>query len=383
MKISVKCFENLEQCLADELIELGATDIQLGKRIVHAETDLRSLYQIVYRSRIALRVLFPVLSFTIHHKDELYRRAKSFKWEEMMHLDQTFAIDPVVKSRFFRHEHYASQLLKDAIVDRFNAHHGQRPNVDSHNPQILFHLHIDDGRATIALDASGFSLNQRGYRISGGTAPINESLAAGLIRMSGWKGMGILCDPFCGSGTLAIEAAHFALKIPAQIHRKEFCFQNWPNYDQSLWENVKQPAPGINEEQLKISISDISEEQLNIARRNIQSAGLQSVISLERIDFFELNPPSDRGYLVSNIPYGNRVSNDDSEFFVKNIGNRLKHVWSGFHASLLIDSENGFKHIGLKPDKKWKVLNGSIPCTFANFKLFRGSLADKKRMEND
>ncbi|MCC6599890.1 MAG: class I SAM-dependent RNA methyltransferase, partial [Crocinitomicaceae bacterium] len=221
-RISVKTFQFLEPVLADELRALGATDIEIGRRIVHCTVTRELLYKANFVLRTALRVLVPVQSFSIRHSDELHRRAMKIEWTQFLQRDQTFAIDPQVNSFMFRHSHFASLRLKDAIADHFNERFGSRPNVDADHPDVLFHLHIDNEKVTIALDSSGSSLNQRGYRRAGGKAPLNEVLAAGMILLSGWDKQSPICDPMCGSGTLSIEAYMIASGLPAQINREVF-----------------------------------------------------------------------------------------------------------------------------------------------------------------
>ncbi len=373
-RISVKTLAFFEPILAREMEELGAPDIEIGKRVVHCTGDLELVYKLNYQLRTALRVLVNIAFFKSRNPDQLYKLVKEMPWEDYITEDRTFAIDPNVKSGQYKLPHFAALKVKDAIADRFTERTGRRPDVNPQRPDIQIHLHIDEEKVTLSLDSSGSSLNQRGYRKDGGAAPLNEVLAAGLLVMSGWDRERPLVDPMCGSGTIAIEAAMMAANMPAQINRPFFGFTRWPDFQPDVWSQI------VNEAKVKmlpakgnIWASDISEEQLKIARDNIRAAGLSGHIEVSRSDFFRMSPPAPDGCIVMNPPYGERIQPDALNEFYRQIGEALKHRWHGYKAWIISSEQKGFHQIGLRPFRKWEVFNGPLECRFQGYELYAGT----------
>ncbi|MDX1667708.1 MAG: THUMP domain-containing protein, partial [Saprospiraceae bacterium] len=242
MKLIAKTLEGLEEVLAGELSDLGASRTSLLKRAVEFEGDLALMYRANLCSRTALRILMPIHSFDARNEDQLYRQVGKVDWSQYLELHETFAIDSVVHSSRFTHSHYAALKAKDAIVDQFRRRTGKRPSIDVKSPTLRINLHIRENDVNLLLDSSGDSLHLRNYRRDSISAPLNEVLAAGMIRLSGWKGDRPFLDPMCGSGTLAIEAAMMAANIPPQRQRRNFGFRNWKNYDRELWKKIKKEA---------------------------------------------------------------------------------------------------------------------------------------------
>jgi len=230
----------LEKVLADEVKEIGGQNIILGNRAVFYEGDLKIIYKSNYFLRTALRVLKEIESFRFKNVDQFYIKCKDIDWQKYFGVDQSFVIHSTVgNSKDFTNSMFASLKAKDAIADYFRNKLGKRPDVDTENPEIVIDLHIHDDTCTISLDSSGESLHKRGYRINQGEAPLNEVLAAGMIKLSGWNGNSDFLDPMCGSGTLPIEAAMIACNIPAGKFRKNYAFENWHDFDQILLETIK------------------------------------------------------------------------------------------------------------------------------------------------
>ncbi len=361
----------LEEVLAQELIEIGADEVQIGRRSVYFSGDIKLLYKSNYCLRTALRILVPIDSYKIYSVDDLYQRAKNFKWEDLFDCDQTFAIQSNVFSDLFDNSMYASLKLKDAIVDRFRYKLGNRPNVDSKNPDILINLHISNELCTISLDSSGESLHKRGYRVGQNEAPMSEVLAAGLVRLSDWDKKSELIDPMCGSGTIAIEAAMLANGIyPGKI-RKNFCFKNWRNFDPELFKRMENEVEPVDKTPVKISASDILRRNIDIASKNADEAGVSSLIDFKVSDFKVLEPVSEKLFLLFNPPYGERLTPDDTNFYSM-IGERLKHHYT--NATVwIISTSQCLKSIGLRPSRKIPVLNGSLECSFRKYELYSGS----------
>ncbi len=361
----------LEEVLAQELIELGADEVQLARRSVYFSGDQKLLYKANYCLRTALRILVPVDSYKIHSADDLYQRGKNFRWEELFGCDQTFAIQSTVFSDLFNNSMFASLKLKDAIVDRFRYKFGERPSVDSKNPDVLINLHISNEFCTISLDSSGESLHKRGYRVGQNEAPINEVLAAGLLRMSDWDRQSNLIDPMCGSGTIAIEAAMLANGIYPGSVRKKFGFQNWRDFDANLFSQVEREASQPVENQVKIYASDISRRNIDIASKNADEAGVSSLIEFKVADFMLLEPTVEKPFLLFNPPYGERLLPEDADFY-KQIGDRLKQHYT--NATVwIISTPQCLKSIGLRPSRKMPALNGSLECSFRKYELYSGS----------
>lgn len=361
----------LEEVLAQELIEIGADEVQIGRRSVYFSGDLQMLYKANYCLRTALRILVPIDSYKIHSADDLYQRGKNFRWEELFSCDQTFAIQSTVFTDLFNNSMFASLKLKDAIVDRFRYKFGERPSVSPKNPDILINLHISNEFCTISLDSSGESLHKRGYRVGQNEAPMSEVLAAGLIRLSEWDRKSELIDPMCGSGTIAIEAAMLANGIyPGKI-RKNFAFRNWRDFNPELFAQMETEVESGSKKPVKISASDILRRNIDIAFKNAETAGVLPFIDFRISDFKVLEPVSEKPFLLFNPPYGERLTPEDSNFYGM-IGERLKHHYS--NATVwIISTPQCLKSIGLRPSRKIPILNGSLECSFRKYELYQGS----------
>lgn len=361
----------LEEVLAKELIEIGADEVQIGRRSVYFSGDLKMLYKANYCLRTALRILVPIDSYKIYSADDLYQRGKNFKWEELFGCDQTFAIQSTVFTDLFNNSMFASLKLKDAVVDRFRYKFGNRPSVDSKNPDVLINLHISNEFCTISLDSSGESLHKRDYRVGQNEAPMSEVLAAGLLRLSEWDCKSNFTDPMCGSGTIAIEAAMLANGIYPGKVRKDFGFKRWPNFDSELFKHLEHEVQPDMKKPVRISASDISRRNIDIASKNAAEAGVDTLIDFKVSDFKFLESTSENPFLLFNPPYGERMTPDDSNFYSM-IGERLKHHYT--NATVwIISTPQCLKSIGLRPSRKIPILNGSLECSFRKYELYSGS----------
>ena len=240
-----KTFKGLEEVLAQELIELGANDVQLERRAVSFRGDMALLYRANLCLRTASRILVPIVEATLTPKkkniapeDLLYEAVKRVEWSRYMSVENTFAIDATVYSDTFRNSRFVTYRVKDAIADYWMEHADKRPSVATEAPDILINVHIAKEHLTLSLDSSGESLHKRGYRVANTEAPINEALAAGMLLMAGWKGQSDFYDPMCGSGTLLIEAALIARNIAPGVFRQAFAFEKWPDFDAELWSDI-------------------------------------------------------------------------------------------------------------------------------------------------
>lgn len=373
LKIQIKTFFGLEPVLAEEIKKLGGTNVEIKNRAVNCEGDLGFLYKINYSARTALKILVPVVTFKAWDESRFYDKLFAFPWDDYMSVDQSFAIDATVYSERFRHSQFMSQKMKDAVVDYFKFHHRKRPNVDTTDPDIKFHLHIDRELVTVSLDASGDALFKRGYRREQGEAPINEVLASGMLQLAGWDGKGNFLDPMCGSGTLLIEAAMIAMDLPAQIFRKKFAFQNWKNYDAELFQKIKEVRINrIKEFTGKIVGYDLDSQMLNAAHLNVEAAEMEDVIEIKRQDFFESKKELFPLLMVFNPPYDERIEITDDEFY-KKIGDTFKKSYPNTLAWFISSDLDAAKKVGLRPSRRIKLFNGKLECRFLQFEMYEGT----------
>ena len=379
MDLVAKTFQGLEDVLAEELARLGAADVKPGRRMVAFRGDKELLYKANLCCRTALRILKPFYTFGAFDADELYEQAKQYEWDKLLTADQTFAIDSTVNSEGFRHSKFVTYRVKDAIADFFMEKYGKRPSIRLNGADVLLNVHINNDEVTISLDSSGEPLYKRGYRVAQTEAPINEVLAAGLILKTGWKGDSNFVDPMCGSGTFLIEAALIAANINPGIYRSEFAFERWPDYDAELFESLYNDDSAEREFTYKIYGSDISPKAIAIAEQNIKSAGVGRMIDLQVKPFQRYETAPEKGILITNPPYGERIAADDMDALYESIGERLKKVFRGYHAWILGYRSEYFDKIGLKPSVKFPVFNGALECEFREYVIFDGTYAEFRK----
>ena len=367
-----KTFLGLEGVLADELRALGAEDVTEGNRVVAFRGDKEMLYRANFACRTAVRVLKPFIKLHSTSADDLYEQLKSFDWEQLMTVKTTFAIDATVYSEDFSNSRFVTYRVKDAIADFFNEKYGKRPSIRLTNPDIRFDVHISGRDVTLSLDSSGDPLFKRGWRSAQTDAPINEVLAAGIILLSGWRGETDLVDPMCGSGTFLIEAALIATNTAPGVYRNSYAFQQWPDYDEELFDKIYNDDSAEREFTHKIYGSDIEGKAIAIARANVKSAGMNRYIELERRDINDIEQVPPGGTLISNPPYGERLNVEDIEQFYSDLGFVFKHIFKGYNVWLICyDKEQYFK-IGLKPSVKYALNNGGLDCELLQFVIFEG-----------
>lgn len=377
LSIQVKTFFGLEEVLAEEIKKLGGRNVQVKNRAVVCEGDLGFLYKINYSCRTALKILVPIFSFKAWNENRFYDKLFDFQWDMLMDADQTFAIDATINSERFKHSQFMTLKMKDAIVDFFRAKYRKRPDIDTKNPDIKFHLHIDRELVSILLDSSGDPLFKRGYRKAQTEAPINEVLAAGMLQLAGWQGKENFLDPMCGSGTLLIEAGMIALNLPAQIFRKRFAFQNWKNYDAELFAKIREfRLNKIKEFNGKIIGYDIDARAINAARENIASAEMEDIIEIKKQNFFESKKEYFPLLMVFNPPYNERISINESDFY-KKIGDTFKQYYPNSLAWLISSDLDAVKKIGLRPSRKIKLFNGKLECRFLQYETYEGTKKGK------
>lgn len=370
--IIAKTFFGLEDVLAKEVEELGGENIEKQNRAVKFNGDKAMLYRSNYYLRTALKILKPIYIFKAKTEDELYKKVYDFNWEEYMNLKTRFAFDAVVFSEHFKHSRYAALKAKDAIVDSFRDKYDKRPYVDPENPQLLLNLHISEDNVTISLDSSGESLHKRGYRLYQDVAPINEVLAAGMIKLSDWKGDSNFIDPMCGSGTILIEAAMIAHNIAPGVFRKEFGFENWLDYDPDLFDDI---ADEQDEKSFDYSIigSDLSAKAIRIANENVKNAGLTKKIELYNQPIEKILPPENGGLVITNPPYGERIQPRELLPLYKAMGDSFKNNFQNYDVWVISSSIPALKNIGLQTSRKIKLINGKLECKYQKYEIYEGS----------
>ena len=375
-ELIAKTFMGLEEVLAQELTQLGANNVKIGRRMVSFTGDKEMMYRANFQLHTAIRILKPIKHFRASSADDVYEAVKNIDWSKYIERGKTFSVDSVVYSEEFRNSRFVTYKVKDAIVDQFRETTGTRPNISISNPDIRLHIHISDDQATLSLDSSGESLHRRGYRQETTEAPLNEVLAAGMILKTGWKGEKDFIDPMCGSGTLLIEAALIARNISPGVFRKEFACEKWNDFDAELFDNIYNDDSREREFEHHIYGYDIDMRAVNTALLNVRAAGFLKDITIKEGDFKNFKTPEKPAIMITNPPYGERISTPNLLGTYKMIGERLKHAFTGNEAWVLSYREECFEQIGLKPSIKIPLFNGSLECEFRKYAIFDGKMRE-------
>src|ERR1035437_4514289 len=380
-----KTCRGLEEVLATELVNIGANNVQLQRRAVSFTGDKAMMYKANLCCRTASRILKPILSFDATNPDEVYEQVKQINWSDYMSVDSTFVIDSTVFSEVFRHSKFVAYRVKDAIADWFTERFDRRPSVRLEGAQLMINIHIADKKCTLSLDSSGESLHKRGYRVAQTEAPLNEALAAGMLLMAGWNGQSNFLDPMCGSGTLLIEAALIALNIPPGIYRSSFAFEKWSDFEEELFDTLYNDDSYERPFDFKIYGSDNSTRAIKIAEQNIKSAGLGKHIELQVMPVQKLEAPAENCLIVTNPPYGERITSDDIYGLYASLGTTIKHKFAGSAVWVISSHDECLDKIGLKPSERIRLLNGALDCWYNRYDIFAGKrndyVAHKKRIE--
>lgn len=367
-----QALDNLENIVADELDEYGACDINTKYRGIFFKADKKTLYKIVYMSKIPTRILAPLISFDCHSTKYLYKTAKSIKWDDFFNVEKTFAIFSAVSNSIISHSQYASLCLKDAIADYFREKYGKRPDVKPKTPDVWFHLYINNNKATISLELTGGSLHRRGYRKNSGQAPMMENLAAGIVRISKWSGETPLYDPMCGSGTILSEALLKYCNIPSCYKRENLGIYYMPEFDESLFMSIKNkidkniiPLP----ENL-ISGSDINKEAVKNAKENLSNVPNGNNVKINLCDFREIKS-LEKYTIITNPPYGKRLGEkSNTEKLIKEFGDFLKNRCTGSKVFVYFGNRELIKKVGLKTSMKLPLKNGGLDGRLVKYEMY-------------
>jgi len=386
LRFIAKTITGLEQVLSNELLKLGARDIEILNRAVSFTGDVGTLYKANLSLRTALRILVPVTQFDATNERELYDGIKSIDWENYLDVDDTIAIDTVLSTDNFNHSQFVSQKAKDAIVDQFREKFGKRPDVDIKQPLLRINLHINNTTCSVSFDSSGESLHKRGYRDQTNLAPMNEVLAAGLVLLSGWDKQKTFIDPMCGSGTILIEAALLAANIPPGYYRTSYGFMKWKKYlafDESLWNTIYESAISkIHSGEVQILGGEISHHVARKAKENVKLARVEDIVKIRECDINEFDAPEGGGIVVINPPYGERMDKDNLEELYQSIGDAFKKKFTGYDCWLITSNMQALKFVGLRPSRKIPVFNGPLECRFVKYEMYRGTKKIHKLKNN-
>lgn len=378
LQITIKTFYGLEEVLAKELEEHGFSGAKLLNRAVSIKGNWDDIYFLNIHLRCAISILVEIANFKVKTERDLYTNAYQIDWPTFFKVDKTFAVKGAVFSDVFRHSQYPFLLVKDAIVDRFRDKVQERPDVNVKKPQVMIDVYVNNNVVTLSLNTSGLPLFQRGYREATGAAPLNEVVAAGILKLSGWDGKTDLVDPFCGSGTILIEAALMAAGLPPNLERHHYAFKNFENFNEekfnSIIDGIDRRVKGLP---CKIVGSDISDEMVTKTRRNLRGLPIGRFVETSVKPFDQVEKPSESGMIVTNPPYGERMGEEIEELY-EGIGNWLKHSMPGYSCWLISSNMDALKKVGLKPDTKMRLFNGKLECSLRKYTVFEGKLKDNK-----
>ncbi|KAF0205060.1 MAG: putative N6-adenine-specific DNA [Gallionellaceae bacterium] len=368
------CPRGLETPLSNELAELGATGIKATEGGVHFAGDWTLCYRVNLHSRTASRVLWRVATTSYSTEQDIYETAFALPWGDWFNVSHTIRVNIAAIRCPLRSLDFATLKIKDAICDKFRQLTGERPSVNTQQPDMRIHAFLEETRFTLYLDTSGDALFKRGVRQYTNIAPLRENLAAGILYLTGWKPGMPLLDPMCGSGTFLIEAAQMWLNIAPGIAR-HFAFEKMKNFNAKKWQEIRAKAIAAQKpvSVLPIYGSDLYGEELKAARLNLENAGLSEAVTLKQANVLEISAPAEQGVLVANLPYGERMGDvADLELLYPQLGDALKKKFSGWNAYLFTSDLRMPKFIRLSVSRRTPLYNGAIECRLFEYKMVAG-----------
>lgn len=375
MDLFVTCATNLEPFLAQELAQMGFPQATIGFRGVQVnDVPFEAIYRINYCSRIGGRVLLPLARFHCQDPRALYDGVSKVNWLKYLSTNKTIAIDANVNHPHLRNSLYAAQIAKDAICDQMRDRTGERPSVNTKNPDVQLNLYVQNDKGIISYDTSGLALFKRGYRQETIEAPLQESLAAALLMVGNYQGREVFCDPCCGSGTLLIEAAMIASRTPPGFLRKEWGFFNLPEYSLEQWLKVKAEA-----DQLRTDLpenhffgADINKQATHACKVNLRAAGFHHSVEMVQCDIRDYTPPVAPNFIITNPPYGRRLDDvSHLKSLYRAIGDFMKRQSAkpakGF---VFTGSSELAKEVGLAASRRHVFDNGGIDSRLLEYDLY-------------
>ena len=367
-----------EELLKVELTELGATECKIAQGGVHFHADDETLYRSLLWSRLASRILLPIVNGKVYSDLDLYSIVTGQDWLSYFDEKATFFVDFNGTNQEIRHTQFGAMRVKDAIVDYFERQGKARPNVDKDYPDVRIHVYLNKEELVVSLDLSGEALHLRGYREDTGQAPLRETLAAAIVLRSGWKKETPLVDPMCGSGTLLIEAAQMEVQIAPQLHRLHWGFDCWKEHNQDAWDKVKAEAVQQAETYFNQNPKphfygfDLDHRVLKKAQKNAQNAGVAHLIQWKQGDVAALKNPSpdEVGTVICNPPYGERLGTTPALIALYSVfGQRLKNEFGGWNASIFSSESTLLDCLRMRSHRQFKAKNGPLDCVQKNYQI--------------
>ena len=367
-----------EELLKVELTELGATECKIAQGGVHFQADDETLYRSLLWSRLASRILLPIVNGKVYSDLDLYSIVTGQDWLSYFDEKATFFVDFNGTNQEIRHTQFGAMRVKDAIVDYFERQGKARPNVDKDYPDVRIHVYLNKEELVVSLDLSGEALHLRGYREDTGQAPLRETLAAAIVLRSGWKKGTPLVDPMCGSGTLLIEAAQMEAQIVPQLHRLHWGFDCWKGHNQDAWDKVKAEAVQQAETYFNQNPKphfygfDLDHRVLKKAQKNAQNAGVAHLIQWKQGDVAALKNPSpdEVGTVICNPPYGERLGTTPALIALYSVfGQRLKNEFGGWNASIFSSESTLLDCLRMRSYRQFKAKNGPLDCVQKNYQI--------------
>ena len=376
-KFYLTCPRGLEEVLYNETKDYISQTIDIDNGGITFSGTLEDIYRVNYKTRIGMNLHVELFQGDISNYNDLYQTIYNFNWCKILNHGNTFSIKTKLNSDAIQKQNFCTMRSKDAIVDRIRKETGSRPSIDKRNPDFYIFIYIKNKKLKVFLNSSGWPLFMRGYRSKIHKAALNESLAAGILKLTNWNKNDPLYDPLCGSGTFLIEAAMDAFNIPPRILRKFYAFQNWKDFDKKLWSKI------VNEEQNKIQYkdvklygSDIISQNIQLGVESIEKLNLAEYIQFENKSFIDVIPSEEKGVFISNPPYGYRIGEmDELKSLYKQIGDHLKTNFQGFDGYIFTGNLELLKSIGLRTKKKIILKNGMIDCRLAYYPLKSGKFS--------
>jgi putative N6-adenine-specific DNA methylase len=369
------CPRGLEELLADELRAVGATELRSTHGGVHFSGDWSVCYRANLESRLATRILWHIVKGPYASEEDIYRLAVRQLWPNHFAVTRTMRVVTTAIRCPLKSLDFITLRVKDAVCDRFREDRGERPNIETRNPDVSVHVFLSESECTLYLDTSGSPLWQRGLRKASVDAPLKENLAAGILKLTGWQPGMPLVDPMCGSGTFLLEAVQIALDRAPGLDRG-FAFELLAGFEAMNWATIRSAAEARRKPAVPLAICgyDNDERALRATRRNLQEAGFGGVVAVDHADLLEIEPPPGPGILVANPPYGERIGElEELAAFYPQLGSALKKHWAGWNCFFFTADQRLPKLVGLKPSRRTPLFNGPLECRLYEIRMVAGS----------
>ena len=368
------CPRGLEGILQEELNSYIKQSVTTDYGGVYFKGSKEDMYRINYKTRIGMNLHLKLFDGYISNYNDLYKTIYNFHWHKILNHNNTFVIKTKLNSNIIKKQNFCTMRIKDAIVDRIRKETDKRPSVDKKNTEFYIFIYIKNKKIKVFLNSSGWPLFMRGYRSKIHKAALNESLAAGILKLSNWNKKDALYDPMCGSGTFLIEAAMDAFNIPPRFLRTFYSFKNWNNFDEKLWNKIIQDEQGkIKYSSVQLYGSDLLNNNIKIAKESLNKLKLEKYITFEVKDFKNIIPTENTGIIITNPPYGYRIGEiDQLKILYKQLGDHLKNNFQGYEGYIFTGNLELLKYVGLRTKKKFILKNGMIDCRLAYYPLKSG-----------